>query len=88
MASEGHGSLNFGDDLVRVHAIAKDATNDDELSRAQIPQPSFYLIRPDGHIGLCGSRLETGELITYFAQNLYLNTTGAHHVKERAAASG
>jgi 2-polyprenyl-6-methoxyphenol hydroxylase-like FAD-dependent oxidoreductase len=81
-------AFNFGDDLVRVHAIAKDATNDDELSRAQIPQPSFYLLRPDGHIGLCGTRLETGELITYFVQNLYLNTTRAHHVKERAAASG
>jgi hypothetical protein len=32
--------------------------------------------------------LATGELITYFVQNLYLNTTRAHHVKERAAASG
>jgi len=78
----------FGDDLVRVHAIAEDATNDDELSRAQIPQPSFYLIRPDGYIGLCGTRLETGGLRAYFAQNLYLNTAREQHVKERSAATG
>jgi len=78
----------FDDDLVRVHAIAKDATNDDELSRAQIPQPSFYLIRPDGYIGLCGTRLETGDLRAYFAQNVYLNTAREQHVKERTAATG
>jgi hypothetical protein len=78
----------FGDDLVRVHAIAKDATNDDELSRARIPQPSFYLVRPDGYIGLCGTRVETGDLRAYFAQNLYLNTAREQHVKERSAATG
>jgi hypothetical protein len=78
----------FGDDLLRVHSVAKDATNDDELSRVQIPQPSFYLIRPDGYIGLCGTRLETGDLRAYFAQNLFLNTEREQQVKARAAASG
>ncbi len=81
-------AFNLGDDLVRVYAIVKDATNDDELSRAQIPQLSFYLVRPDGYIGLCGTRLEAGDLGAYFAQNLGLNTTRTQRVKERAAASG
>ena len=81
-------AFNFGDDLVRVHAISKDAINDDELARAQIPQPSFYLIRPDGYIGLCGTRLETEDPGAYFAQNLYLSSSREQHVKERAAANG
>ena len=42
---------------VRVHAIAADPANDAELKRAGIPQPSFYLVRPDGHVGLCGASL-------------------------------
>ena len=28
--------------------------NDRELARVKIPQPSFYLLRPDGHVGLAG----------------------------------
>src|SRR5205823_3076391 len=44
-------------DLLRVHAIPDDPHNDAELARVSIPKPSFYLLRPDGHIGLCGSRI-------------------------------
>ena len=28
--------------------------------RAGIPQPSFYLVRPDGYVGLCGGRPRCG----------------------------
>lgn len=41
-------------DLLRVSVIPDDPANDAELARAQIPRPSFYLLRPDGHVGLCG----------------------------------
>ena len=58
------GALDFGD-LLRIHAIPVDAINDVELSRAQIPQPSFYLLRPDGHVGLCGGRLEASAVAGY-----------------------
>jgi hypothetical protein len=80
-------ACGFGDDFVRVHAITKDAANDKELARVGIPQPSFYLIRPDGYIGLCGTCLDTGDLAAYFAHNLCLGTTNAQRGNERPAAS-
>ena len=43
----------FGD-MVRALAIPRTPENDQELARAGISQPSFYLLRPDGHVGLCG----------------------------------
>jgi hypothetical protein len=45
-------------DLVRVHMIPADPFNTAELARVHIPEPSRYLLRPDGHVGLCGPRLE------------------------------
>jgi FAD binding domain len=65
--------LGFGD-FLRVHAIPGDLANDQELKRAQIPQPSFFLIRPDGYIGLCGARLEANALRDYVSRNLCLST--------------
>jgi hypothetical protein len=58
--------------LLRVHVIPADPANDQELARAQIPQPSFYLLRPDGHVGLCGVRLEAGAVARYASQHLRL----------------
>jgi hypothetical protein len=52
-------------DLLRIHVIPSDPANDLELARVQIPQSSFYLIRSDGHIGLCGNRLEAGSARAY-----------------------
>ncbi len=66
------GAMDFGD-LLRVHVIPRDPTNDEELARVQIPQPSFYLIRPDGYVGLCGTRLEAGGVRGYVSQSLHLS---------------
>ena len=52
-------------DLLRVHLIAACPQNDAELARANIPQSSFYLLRPDGHVGLCGAELKTSEIVRY-----------------------
>ena len=49
-------------DLLRIHTIPADPANDAELARIRIPTPSFYLVRPDGYIGLCGSRCEAEAL--------------------------
>jgi hypothetical protein len=54
-----------------------------DLARAHIPQPSFYLIRPDGYVGLCGTRLEAAELRAYVSQNLYLNLRCEHTTSRR-----
>jgi 2-polyprenyl-6-methoxyphenol hydroxylase-like FAD-dependent oxidoreductase len=59
-------------DLLRIHAIPADPVNDAELARAKIPSPSFYLLRPDGHVGLCGIRLETDTATRYATDRLRL----------------
>jgi hypothetical protein len=61
----------FGD-LVRIHVIPSDPANDAELARAQLPKPSFYLVRPDGYVGLCGKRFEAGKARDYGSQNMHL----------------
>jgi len=66
------GTLGLGD-LFRVCTIASDPENDRELARVQIPQPSFFLIRPDGYVGLCGGRFEPGSLRAYLSENLHLS---------------
>jgi 2-polyprenyl-6-methoxyphenol hydroxylase-like FAD-dependent oxidoreductase len=58
-------------DLLRVHAIPSDPTNDRELARAQIPQPAFYLVRPDGYIGLAGVRFDAAAASSYVTERLY-----------------
>ena len=63
-------------DLVQVHAIPSDAANDAELARARIPATSFYLLRPDGHIGLCGVRFDAGLLEQYFSARLGVKRGG------------
>ena len=58
-------------DLLRVHAIPSDPTNDRELVRAQIPQPAFYLVRPDGYIGLAGVRFDAAAASSYVTERLH-----------------
>jgi hypothetical protein len=64
-------ALGLGD-LARIQAIPVDPVNDAELARAQIPKPSFYLVRPDGHVGLCGVHLEGAAVKRYVGENLHL----------------
>jgi 2-polyprenyl-6-methoxyphenol hydroxylase-like FAD-dependent oxidoreductase len=55
-------------DLVVVHALPDDPANAAEFARAGIAAPSFYLLRPDGHIGLAGSSLDVGAVRRYLAE--------------------
>lgn len=64
-------------DLLQIHAIPADPINDVELARAQIPRPSFYLLRPDGHVGLCGARLEAARVARYVSESLRLDASRA-----------
>jgi hypothetical protein len=57
-------------DLLRVYAIPTEVINDAELSRVHIPRPSFYLLRPDGHIGLSGTHVDAGAIKRYVSERL------------------
>lgn len=57
-------------DLLLAHCVLNDPENDRALSRYRIPKPSFYLLRPDGHVGLAGMRLEAAALRRYLAERL------------------
>ena len=65
-------------DLVLCHSVADDPTNDLELGRARIPKPFFCLLRPDGHVGLAGTRLEAAALTRYFDECLSVRMANTH----------
>jgi hypothetical protein len=62
-------TLGLGD-LLRTCVLPADAGNDAELARVHISGPAFYLLRPDGHVGLCGARLDAGAVRKYAAERL------------------
>lgn len=55
---------------MRIHAIPDDPANMAELARAGVPSPSFYLLRPDGHVGCCGVRLDAAAISHYLSERL------------------
>src|SRR5947199_238525 len=57
-------------DLLRMHEVPSDSANDRELARVGIPRPSFYLLRPDGHVGLAGVQLDAGAVSRYVSERL------------------
>jgi hypothetical protein len=59
------------DDLLHILDVPRDPANDRELARAQIPRPSFYLLRPDGHVGLAGTHLDAAAATRYIAERLH-----------------
>jgi 2-polyprenyl-6-methoxyphenol hydroxylase-like FAD-dependent oxidoreductase len=62
-------------DRLRILEVHSDPTSDRELARAHVPQPAFYLLRPDGHVGLAGTRLETASLSRYVSRRLHVGAT-------------
>src|SRR5262249_7157005 len=71
------GGLGRLEQILRVHAIPADPANETELARAKVPQPSFYLLRPDGHVGLCGARLEVATVKRYLTEQAHLKAQAA-----------
>jgi 2-polyprenyl-6-methoxyphenol hydroxylase-like FAD-dependent oxidoreductase len=69
--------------LIRIHTIAPDPANEAELARAKVPQTSFYLLRPDGHVGLCGVRLEITDVKRYLVEQAHLTTQGTRSNGDR-----
>jgi 2-polyprenyl-6-methoxyphenol hydroxylase-like FAD-dependent oxidoreductase len=62
------GTAGFGD-LLRTHVVPDDVPNAGELAGAHIPNPAFYLLRPDGHVGLAGIRLEADAVTRYLSES-------------------
>jgi 2-polyprenyl-6-methoxyphenol hydroxylase-like FAD-dependent oxidoreductase len=56
--------------------IPSDPENDRELARAGIPHPAFFLVRPDGHIGLAGARWDAAAVKRYLSKRLMLSLDG------------
>jgi len=57
-------------DQGRIHEVPIDPTNDRELARVRIPRPSFFLLRPDGHVGLAGAALDAAAVSRYISERL------------------
>jgi hypothetical protein len=54
-------------EMLQVHEVADDAVNVSELARVGISGAAFYLLRPDGHVGLAGTRLESAAIARYLS---------------------
>ena len=63
------GIPDLGDQLC-VLEVPSDPGNDRELARARIPRPSFYLLRPDGHVGLAGAQFDAAAASRYVSERL------------------
>lgn len=58
--------------LLNICGIPSVPGNSAELARLHVPQPSFYLLRPDGHVGLCGRQLDPAAVKRYVSGNLHV----------------
>jgi 2-polyprenyl-6-methoxyphenol hydroxylase-like FAD-dependent oxidoreductase len=72
---------SFGD-LVRVHAIPSTDHNKSTLARAKIDEGAFYLLRPDGHVGMCGVSVDWEAVSAYLSEQVQLRA-----LDERAEAA-
>jgi 2-polyprenyl-6-methoxyphenol hydroxylase-like FAD-dependent oxidoreductase len=55
----------LADDRVRLWVVPSDDANAQILAGAQLVGPYFFLCRPDGHIGLAGTRLDADAIRDY-----------------------
>ena len=62
--------------LVHVQAIPAEPGNEQELVRAGFPRPSYYLVRPDGHIGLCGASFDAATVERYLTGRVGITAGG------------
>ncbi len=58
------------EDLVHVLAVPADPANLRELARAGIPARAFFLVRPDGYVGLAGAGTAGPELARYLTRRV------------------
>jgi len=56
--------------MLDISVVPGTPGNDTERARVGIASPSFYLLRPDGHIALCGQRLDADKIGRYLVDRL------------------
>jgi 2-polyprenyl-6-methoxyphenol hydroxylase-like FAD-dependent oxidoreductase len=66
------------DGLLKVHVIPITAGNEAEQARVHVPRSAFFLLRPDGHIGLSGRVVDAAAVRRYLAENLALRDAESH----------
>ena len=59
-------TLEIGE-LVRVHTVSESSANVSEQKRVGIIGCAFYLLRPDGHVGLAGKEVDATAIKSYLA---------------------
>jgi 2-polyprenyl-6-methoxyphenol hydroxylase-like FAD-dependent oxidoreductase len=64
------------DGVMQVLTIPMSSENRAELARVRVPETAFYLLRPDGYVGLAGMRVDMAELNRFVSERLYF-TSGA-----------
>ncbi len=64
------GILRELGELLRIHEVVSDPANDKELARVKIPRLAFFLVRPDGYIGMAGSRIDSSAMTRYVSDCL------------------
>jgi 2-polyprenyl-6-methoxyphenol hydroxylase-like FAD-dependent oxidoreductase len=74
-------------DLLRVHAIPRDDNNAKTLASVSIMDRAFYLLRPDGHVGLAGVDLDVAAVKRWFSDNhIRFESAGSREVSIPADA--
>jgi hypothetical protein len=71
--------------------IPADRDNERELRRAGIQSPAYFLLRPDGHIGLAGVEAASRRIERYFTDCLGIggaNLAGSMRANDRAGVTG
>lgn len=70
---------------VEVHDVAQDPVNVQELARWRITAPSFFLVRPDGYIGLTGKQVTAETMDGYLARIGWIPaSTASSHASDAA----
>jgi 2-polyprenyl-6-methoxyphenol hydroxylase-like FAD-dependent oxidoreductase len=67
----GQSSPGIQNAFLKISEIPGDE-NRPEFEQAQVPFPSFYLLRPDGHVGLCGRQADAATITRYLRETLKL----------------
>ena len=71
------GGIPALDGAMQMLTIPVNAENRAELGRVKVPETAFYLLRPDGYVGLAGVRLNMAEVNRYVSERLHLKSGAA-----------